>query len=165
MYTVLSVLGRLSLMVADLGTANTTANERCPKNNKWKICLDRFVEPSFPFLQLVPGLPHAFCIFLHWVRGICRIQKGSICSTSSHWRLKMIYRCESTVPVFAPICSHIICFGCVGCNGTSLWSSCAAVAAGPACAGHCVGGISPPTWQHSPEEPLRWVNHRFLNDR
>lgn len=31
MYTVLSVLGRLSLTVADLGTANTDANERLPQ--------------------------------------------------------------------------------------------------------------------------------------
>lgn len=46
---------------------------------------------------------------------------------------------------------------CVGGYGTGVRSSSAAVAAGSACAGHCVGGISPPPRQHSQEEPLRWV--------
>lgn len=31
----------------------------------------RIMEPSFPFLQLVPGLPHALRLLLHRVRGVC----------------------------------------------------------------------------------------------
>lgn len=49
----------------------------------WTDCLEcffflpiRLVEPSFPLLQLVPGLPHALRLLLHRVRGICRVKKG-----------------------------------------------------------------------------------------
>lgn len=49
-----------------------------------------------------------------------------------------------------------------GGNGTSLWSSCAALASGFAGAGHCVGCISPPPWQRSQEKPLRWVTCMIL---
>lgn len=50
-----------------------------------------------------------------------------------------------------------ICLACVGCNGTSIWSSCTVVVAGSSRVGHCVGGISSPSWQHSQEEPVWWV--------
>lgn len=33
----------------------------------------RIMEPSFSFLQLVPGLPHALRLLLHGVRGVCRL--------------------------------------------------------------------------------------------
>lgn len=43
------------------------------------LCFSHFrlVELSFPFLKFVPGLPHAFRLLLHRVRGVCRIQKGT----------------------------------------------------------------------------------------
>lgn len=48
--------------------------------------LVRFVEPSFPFLQFIPGLPHALCLLLHGVRRICRVQKGTSLSIISQRR-------------------------------------------------------------------------------
>lgn len=42
--------------------------------------LVRLVEPSFPFLQPVPGLPHALCLLLHGVGGICRLEEGTNCA-------------------------------------------------------------------------------------
>lgn len=48
-------------------------------------------------------------------------------------------------------------FFSVGGYGTGVWSSSAAVVASLACAGHCVGGISPPPRQPRQEESLRWV--------
>ncbi|TMS16943.1 Limb region 1 homolog-like protein [Larimichthys crocea] len=85
-----------------------------------------FVEPSFPFLQFIPGLPHALCLLLHGVRRICRVQKGS--------------------------------------HGTSVRSRGAAVAAGSACAGHCVGGLSPSSTTTLPGKASTVINmrHRSL---
>ena len=120
----------------------------------------RLVEPSLSLFQFVPGLPHALCLFLHRVRGICRVQKGIHFHTGwqmaapdskaiwqkPNWKFRAIEFVQITI-----LCGH------VGSNGASVRGSCAAAAAGSACAGYCVGGISPPPWQHSQKEPLWWV--------
>lgn len=69
---VLHGLARLHPTVVGGGTAKLIGTRPLPFSS-----LVRLVEPSFPFLQLVPGLPHALCLLLHGVGGICRLEKGT----------------------------------------------------------------------------------------
>lgn len=69
---ILHGLARLHLTVVGGGTVKLIGTCLLPFSS-----LVRLVEPSFPFLQLVPGLPHALCLLLHGVRGICRLEEGT----------------------------------------------------------------------------------------
>lgn len=69
--------------------------------NKHSLLL-RIMESSFPFLQLVPGLPHALCLLLHGVRGVCRLEKGS--GHKGHLKAEL-YRSSSVRKPADPVCA------------------------------------------------------------
>lgn len=102
----------------------------------------RIMEPSFPFLQLVPGLPHAFCLLLYGVGGLCGLQKGSGDKLTRGRRERL-----ASVPEPA---RHVS----AGRHGTGVRGRGPAAAAHPARPGHRVGRIGSAARQPGQEEPL-----------